>query len=79
MNLSAGQRPVVAYVAGAVGLLATIVVGFTLPTWVASPCPLKLDCVKQLNTTKVVLVLLSLLIALIGALLGGFRSYLADH
>ena len=79
MNKSARQRARFAYAVGAVGLLGTIVIAFTLPTWVASPCSLQFDCFKELNTTKVVLILLSLLIAVTGGLLGGFRSYLADH
>ena len=79
MNVSARQRAVVAYTVGAVSLLVAIVVAFALPTMVPSPCQQKLDCFQQLNTTKAVLVVVFLVIAAIGALLGGFRSYLADH
>ena len=68
-----------AYAVGVIGLLLTIVVAFALPTRLSSPCPQQLDCFKQLNTTKVALVILCLLLASAGFGLGVFRSHLAEH
>ena len=79
MTLSIRRRAFIAYAVGALGLLLTIVVAFALPTMVSSPCPQQLDCFKQLNTTKTVLVVLCLLLASSGFGLGVFRSYLAEH
>ena len=75
---STKRRLVVAYGIGVLGLAFTIVVALVLPSRTAD-ITCRLDCLSQVNTAKVGLILLGLLIAVTGLLVGGFRSYLAEH
>jgi len=79
-TLSTPRRVLVAYGVSVLGLLFSLLVANVLPTRVADPSDptCKLDCFPQLNMVKVVVILLGLLVAFIGILVGAFRSYLAQ-
>jgi len=69
------HRPTLAYGVGVLGLVFAVVVALALPSrTVDVTC--RLDCSPLLNMAKIGLILLGLLIALAGALVGGFLSYL---
>jgi hypothetical protein len=77
MAIPSTKRGLVAgYGIAVLGVAFTIVVAIVLPSrTVEAGC--RLDCLSQVNGVKIALIVLGLLIALAGVLVGAFRSYLA--
>lgn len=76
-TLSTPRRVLVPYGVAVLSLLLTVFSALVLPTRIHDPTCM-LDCFPQLNAVKVVMILLGLLVAFIGILVGAFRSYLAQ-
>lgn len=76
-TLSNPRRVLLTYGVAVVGLLFTVVIALVLPTFLYEPHS-RLDCSRQLNTMKAVMILLGLLVTFVGVLVAAFRSYLAE-